>query len=135
MSKVISTLDWAGDPGPASLAIPEAEQLQSRLGDGAARWVAGAVEQSLAALHGQIRDSLAPWPLIRTFAQHVLTATVLRLAGELAEVHVDRELLRAGGGAANAVALHRARAAGLGARAQHKPTRRPSRPPPPRLPR
>jgi len=41
-------------------------------------------------------------------------ALVLRLAGELAEVHVDGELLLAGGGAANAVALHRARAAGLG---------------------
>ena len=82
MSKVISRLDWAGDLGPASLAGPEAEQLQSRLGHGATRWVAGAVEQSLAALHGQIHDSLAPWPLIRTFAQHVLTATLLRLAGE-----------------------------------------------------
>ena len=82
MAKVISTLDWDGDLGPASLAVPEAEQLRSRLGDGATRWVAGAVEQSLAALHGQIHDSLAPWPLIRTFAQHVLTATLLRLAGE-----------------------------------------------------
>ena len=40
------------------------------------------MEQSLAALRGQIDDSLAPWPLIRTFAQHVLTATVLRLADE-----------------------------------------------------
>lgn len=82
MSKVISSLDWAGDLGPASLAVHEAEQLRSRLGDGATRWVAGAVEQSLTALHGQIHDSLAPWPLIRTFAQHVLTATLLRLAGE-----------------------------------------------------
>jgi hypothetical protein len=82
MAKVISTLDWDGDPGPASLAAHEAEQIRSRLGDGAARWVAGAVEQSLAALRGQIHDSLAPWPLIRTFAQHVLTATLLRLAGE-----------------------------------------------------
>jgi PucR C-terminal helix-turn-helix domain/GGDEF-like domain len=82
MAKVISTLDWDGDPRPVSLAAHEAEQLRSRLGDGAARWVAGAVEQSLAALQGQIHDSLAPWPLIRTFAQHVLTATLLRLAGE-----------------------------------------------------
>ena len=82
MAKVISTLDWDGDLGPASLAAHEAEQLRSRLGDGATRWVAGAVEQSLAALHGQIHDSLAPWPIIRTFAQHVLTATLLRLAGE-----------------------------------------------------
>jgi UDP-N-acetylmuramate dehydrogenase len=41
-------------------------------------------------------------------------ALVLKLAGPLAEVEVDGELLRAGGGAANAVGLHRARAAGLG---------------------
>jgi len=41
-------------------------------------------------------------------------ALVLKLAGELAAVRVEGELLIAGGGAANAVALHRARAAGLG---------------------
>jgi UDP-N-acetylmuramate dehydrogenase len=41
-------------------------------------------------------------------------ALVLKLAGELAEVVADVELLRAGGGAANAVGLHKARAAGLG---------------------
>jgi len=39
---------------------------------------------------------------------------VVRLAGELAAVEVDDELLAAGGGAANAVCLHRAREAGLG---------------------
>jgi UDP-N-acetylmuramate dehydrogenase len=39
---------------------------------------------------------------------------VLRLGGELASVEVDGDLLRAGGGAANAVCLHRARTAGLG---------------------
>ena len=37
-------------------------------------------------------------------------ALVLRLAGELADVEVDGDLLRAGGGATNAVCLHRARA-------------------------
>ena len=41
-------------------------------------------------------------------------ALVLKLAGGLAGVEIDGALLRAGGGAANAVALHRARAAGLG---------------------
>jgi UDP-N-acetylmuramate dehydrogenase len=41
-------------------------------------------------------------------------ALVLRLEGDLAAVEVDGELLRAGGGATNAVCLHRARAAGLG---------------------
>jgi len=39
---------------------------------------------------------------------------VIRLAGDLAAVEVDGGLLRAGGGATNAVCLHRARAAGLG---------------------
>jgi UDP-N-acetylenolpyruvoylglucosamine reductase len=39
---------------------------------------------------------------------------VLRLEGELATVDVERETLAAGGGAANAVCLHRARSAGLG---------------------
>ena len=42
-------------------------------------------------------------------------ALVLRLGGELAAVEIDGEVLRAGAGAANAVCLHRARAAGLGA--------------------
>jgi UDP-N-acetylmuramate dehydrogenase len=39
---------------------------------------------------------------------------VVKLAGELARVEVDGDLVRAGGGAANAVVLHRARAAALG---------------------
>jgi len=38
----------------------------------------------------------------------------LKLAGELAKAEVEGERLVAGGGAANAVCLHRARAAGLG---------------------
>jgi UDP-N-acetylmuramate dehydrogenase len=41
-------------------------------------------------------------------------ALVLKLGGELAAVEVDGDLVRAGAGAANAVVLHRARAAGLG---------------------
>ncbi len=41
-------------------------------------------------------------------------ALVVRLAGELAAVEIRGELLVAGGGAANAVCLHRARDAGLG---------------------
>ena len=48
-------------------------------------------------------------------ADEGVEALVLRLAGELASVEIDREVLTAGGGAANAVCLHRARAAGLGA--------------------
>ena len=41
-------------------------------------------------------------------------AVVVRLEGELAAVGVQGEMLLAGGGATNAVCLHRARAAGLG---------------------
>jgi UDP-N-acetylenolpyruvoylglucosamine reductase len=41
-------------------------------------------------------------------------ALVLKLSGELAEVRTEGEVLVAGGGAPNAVCLHRARTAGLG---------------------
>jgi UDP-N-acetylenolpyruvoylglucosamine reductase len=47
-------------------------------------------------------------------ADEGVDALVLRLAGELAAVDVDGDVLRAGGGATNAVCLHRARSAGLG---------------------
>jgi UDP-N-acetylenolpyruvoylglucosamine reductase len=47
-------------------------------------------------------------------ADEGVEALVLRLEGDLAEVGAEGELLVAGGGAANAVGLHRARAAGLG---------------------
>jgi len=41
-------------------------------------------------------------------------ALVLKLGGELGAVEIDGDVIRAGGGAANAVCLHRARTAGLG---------------------
>ena len=47
-------------------------------------------------------------------ADEGVDALVLKLGGALATVEVDGELVRAGGGAANAVVLHRARDAGLG---------------------
>jgi UDP-N-acetylmuramate dehydrogenase len=47
-------------------------------------------------------------------ADEGVDALVLRLEGELAESAAEGELLVAGGGAANAVCLHRARDAGLG---------------------
>jgi UDP-N-acetylmuramate dehydrogenase len=47
-------------------------------------------------------------------ADEGVDALVLHLGGDLARVEVDGTTLRVGGGAANAVALHRARAAGLG---------------------
>jgi UDP-N-acetylmuramate dehydrogenase len=47
-------------------------------------------------------------------ADEGVEALVLRLEGELATAEVEGDRLVAGGGAANAVCLHRARAAGLG---------------------
>jgi UDP-N-acetylenolpyruvoylglucosamine reductase len=47
-------------------------------------------------------------------ADEGVDALVLKLGGELTAVEVDGEVLRVGGGTPNAVALHRARAAGLG---------------------
>jgi UDP-N-acetylenolpyruvoylglucosamine reductase len=47
-------------------------------------------------------------------ADEGVDALVVKLEGELATVEVDDGLIRAGGGATNAVCLHRARAAGLG---------------------
>ena len=47
-------------------------------------------------------------------ADEGVEALVVHLAGELAAVHVRGQVLVAGGGTANAVCLHRARAAGLG---------------------
>src|SRR5271154_1592982 len=47
-------------------------------------------------------------------ADRGVDALVLRLHGRLAEARVDGTLLVAGGGATNAVCLHRAREAGLG---------------------
>jgi UDP-N-acetylenolpyruvoylglucosamine reductase len=47
-------------------------------------------------------------------ADEGVDALVVRLEGELGAVVIEGDLLRAGGGAANAVCLHRARDAGLG---------------------
>ena len=47
-------------------------------------------------------------------ADEGVEAVVLRLGGDLAAAETQNDLLVAGGGAANAVCLHRVRAAGLG---------------------
>jgi len=72
-------------------------------------------------------EELLPWADERSLAVAVVglgsnllvadegvDALVLKLGGELATIEADEDVLRAGGGASNAVALHRARAAGLG---------------------
>jgi UDP-N-acetylmuramate dehydrogenase len=90
-----------GTGGPArAFARPESEADVEE----AFRW---AQERSLAvAVVGLGSNLLA--------ADEGFDGLVLKLGGELAAVEVDGEVLRVGGGAANAVALHRARAAGLG---------------------
>jgi UDP-N-acetylenolpyruvoylglucosamine reductase len=87
---------------------------------GPARWFSR--PETIAALQVDLR-----WAAERAVPVHVIglgsnvlvhdegvNALVLKLAGDLSAAVVDGEVLVAGGGAANAVALHRARAAGLG---------------------
>jgi UDP-N-acetylmuramate dehydrogenase len=90
-----------GTGGPArAFARPESKAEVEEL----LRW---AQERSLAvAVVGLGSNLLA--------ADDGVDALVLKLGGELATVEAGENLLRAGGGAANAVVLHRARAAGLG---------------------
>ena len=90
-----------GTGGPArAFARPESEAEVEEL----LRW---AQERSLGvAVVGLGSNLLA--------ADEGVDALVLKLGGELAAVETGEDMLRVGGGAANAVALHRARAAGLG---------------------
>jgi UDP-N-acetylenolpyruvoylglucosamine reductase len=87
---------------------------------GPARWFAR--PQDLAELEELLRWAAAEGVTVFTVglgsnllaADEGVDALVLRLEGELARVETAGEILRAGGGAANAVCLHRARTAGLG---------------------
>ena len=90
-----------GTGGPArAFARPESE----REGEELLRW---ARERSVAvAVVGLGSNLLA--------ADEGVDALVLKLGGELAAVEPGEDVLHVGGGTANAVALHRARAAGLG---------------------
>jgi UDP-N-acetylmuramate dehydrogenase len=90
-----------GTGGPArAFARPESEREVEEL----LRWAA---ERSIpVAVIGLGSNLLA--------ADDGVDALVLKLGGELAAVEADGDVLRVGGGTANAVALHRARAAGLG---------------------
>jgi UDP-N-acetylmuramate dehydrogenase len=90
-----------GTGGPArAFARPESEREVEEL----LRWAA---QRSLGvAVIGLGSNVLA--------ADDGVDALVLKLGGEHAAVEADGDVLRVGGGAANAVALHRARAAGLG---------------------
>ena len=97
----LSRFTTLGTGGPArAFTRPESEAEVEEL----LRW---AKERSLtAAVVGLGSNLLA--------ADDGVDALVLKLGGELAAVEVHGDVLRVGGGTANAVALHRARAAGLG---------------------
>jgi UDP-N-acetylmuramate dehydrogenase len=97
----LSRFTTLGTGGPArAFARPESEREVEEL----LRW---AQQRTLvAAVVGLGSNLLA--------ADGGVDALVLKLGGELAAVKVEGNVLRAGGGAANAVALHRARAGGLG---------------------
>jgi UDP-N-acetylmuramate dehydrogenase len=77
---------------------------------------------SIAELEELLRDAAAEGTAVATIglgsnllvADEGVDALVLRLGGSLAAIEIDGDLIRAGGGAANAVCLHRARTAGLG---------------------
>jgi UDP-N-acetylenolpyruvoylglucosamine reductase len=97
----LSRLTTLGSGGPArALARPETlDELEQALA-----WARG--QKLPVATIGLGSNLLA--------ADEGVDALVLRLGGELAEVVIEGDLLVAGGGATNAVCLHRARAAALG---------------------
>ena len=75
----------------------------------------GELEEALAlAEHEGLRVTVVGLGSNLLVADDGVDRLVLRLAGELAAVAVDRPLVAAGGGATNAVVLHGARQAGLG---------------------
>ena len=84
---------------------------------GPARWFAK--PESVDELHAVLREHSGAVEAIGLgsnllVADEGVDALVLKLAGELASVRIEDDVLVAGGGAANAVCLHRARDAGLG---------------------
>jgi UDP-N-acetylenolpyruvoylglucosamine reductase len=97
----LSRFTTLGTGGPArAVAHPETESEVEEL----LRWAA---EEEVAVATVGLGSNLL-------VADDGVDALVLKLGGALASVEVDGVVVRAGGGAANAVALHRARAAGLG---------------------
>lgn len=97
----LSRYTTLGTGGPArAFARPESESEVEDL----LRW---AEERSLGVAAIGLGSNLLP-------ADDGVDALVLKLAGELAAVEAEGDVLRVGGGATNAVALHRARTAGLG---------------------
>src|SRR6187455_3087760 len=97
----LSRLTTIGAGGPAA-AFAQPESLAEL--EEALRW---ATERDMPVVAVGLGSNLLA-------ADAGIEALVVRLAGDLATVEIDGDLLRAGGGATNAVCLHRARDAGLG---------------------
>ncbi len=97
----LARLTTIGTGGPAT-AFARVESLAEL--EEALRWAA---ERGLGVVPVGLGSNLLA-------ADAGVDALVLRLAGELAAAEAHDDLLVAGGGATNAVCLHRARAAGLG---------------------
>ena len=97
----LSRLTTIGAGGPAA-AFAQPESLAEL--EEALRW---ATERDMPVVAVGLGSNLLA-------ADAGIDALVVRLAGDLATVEIDGDLLRAGGGATNAVCLHRARSAGLG---------------------
>lgn len=97
----LARLTTLGTGGPArAFARPETEAEVERL----LQWAAA---RGLAVATVGLGSNLL-------VADEGVDALVLRLGGSLAAVETEDDVLRAGGGAVNAVCLHRARTAGLG---------------------
>ncbi len=97
----LARLTTVGIGGPArALARPKSVQELEEA-------IAWAVERGLAVVPIGLGSNLLA-------ADEGVQALVVKLVGDLASVETSDSLLIAGGGAPNAVALHRARAAGLG---------------------
>ena len=97
----LSRLTTIGTGGPARAFVrPETiDELE-----GALRWAA---ERELEVVTVGLGSNVLA-------ADEGVDALVIKLGGDLAEARAEGELLVAGGGATNAVCLHRARSAGLG---------------------
>jgi UDP-N-acetylmuramate dehydrogenase len=106
-------------PGLIEEGVPLARLTTVGIG-GPARELAqpGTIEELQAVVARAAADGLALVPIglgsNLLAADSGVDALVVKLAGDLAGATIEGELLLAGGGAANAVCLHRARAAGLG---------------------
>lgn len=81
MASVVASLDWERDVGQAPLLDPLGELVRARFGDGALRWVAGAVEESISTIQDKIQDILAPRALFRLLTQRIAVDILFDLVG------------------------------------------------------